>query len=112
MNIQIIGHNKCNNTKKAIRFFKERNISFHFKDITEKPVSRGELESIKRKISPDDLIDKEAKLYKSGGYEYLDFDPEEEILEKPLLMKTPVIRNGSDCTLGYKPDTWKEWINS
>ena len=62
INIQIIGHNKCNNTKKTVRFFKERRISFHFKDITEKPLSRGELENISRKIKPEELIDTESKL--------------------------------------------------
>lgn len=112
MNIQIIGHNKCNNTKKAFRFFKERNIKYHFKDITEKPLSKGELENITRKIKAEDLIDTECKLYKSKGYEYMDYNSSEELLENPMLLKTPIVRNGNNVTIGYETEIWKEWINN
>ena len=42
MNIQIFGTKKCNNTKKAERFFKERGIKFQFIDMKEKGMSKGE----------------------------------------------------------------------
>ena len=35
MNIQIFGTKKCNDTKKAERFFKERGIKFQFIDAIE-----------------------------------------------------------------------------
>ena len=31
-------------------------------------------------------------------------------LEEPLLLKTPITRNGSQATVGYEPDTWLAWI--
>ena len=34
MNIQIFGTKKCKDTQKAERFFKERKIQFHFRDLT------------------------------------------------------------------------------
>ena len=42
MNIQIFGTKKCNDTKKAQRFFKERGIKFQFIDMKEKGMSKGE----------------------------------------------------------------------
>ena len=33
MNIQIFGTNKCFDTKKAMRYFKERNIKYQFVDM-------------------------------------------------------------------------------
>ena len=42
MNIQIFGTKKCNDTKKAKRFFKERGIKFQFIDMKEKGMSKGE----------------------------------------------------------------------
>ena len=45
MNIQIFGTKKCNNTKKAERFFKERGIKFQFIDMKEKGMSKGEFKS-------------------------------------------------------------------
>ena len=41
MNIQIFGTKKCNDTKKAERFFKERGIKFQFIDMKEKGMSKG-----------------------------------------------------------------------
>ena len=46
MNIQIFGTKKCNDTKKAERFFKERSIKYQFIDIKEKGMSKGEFNSV------------------------------------------------------------------
>ncbi len=46
MNIQIFGTKKCNDTKKAERFFKERGIKYQFIDMKEKGMSKGELTSV------------------------------------------------------------------
>ena len=33
----------------------------------------------------------------------------EKILDNPQVIKTPVVRNGKQSTLGYQPDVWKGW---
>ena len=38
-----------------------------------------------------------------------DEDKLEKVLENPEIIKTPVVRNGKQATLGYKPDIWKSW---
>ena len=43
MNIQIFGTKKCNDTKKAERFFKERGIRYQFIDMKEKGMEGMEL---------------------------------------------------------------------
>ena len=68
MNIQIFGTKKCNDTKKAERFFKERGIKY---------------------IADEDKLEK--------------------VLENPSVIKTPVVRNGKQSTLGYQPEIWKGW---
>ena len=50
MNIQIFGTNKCFDTKKAMRYFKERNIKYQFIYMKEKGLSKGEYNSIKQSI--------------------------------------------------------------
>ncbi len=110
MNIQIIGTKKSNNTKKAIRFFKERNVKFHFMDLNERKISEGELSNILNKIDPEDLIDKESSSYKKRGFAYMEYDPAEEILEDNNLMRTPVVRNGKEVAVGNAVDIWKKWI--
>ena len=33
----------------------------------------------------------------------------EKVLENPQVIKTPIVRNGKQSTLGYQPDVWKGW---
>ncbi|WP_026491369.1 arsenate reductase family protein [Butyrivibrio sp. XPD2002] len=112
MNIQIFGTKKCNDTKKAERFFKERGIKFQFVDLKEKSMSKGELTSvasanggIMNMINPD-AKDKDA----IALIQYIaDEDKLEKLLENQQILKTPVVRNGKQSTLGYQPDVWKKW---
>jgi arsenate reductase-like glutaredoxin family protein len=110
MNIQIFGTKKCSDTKKAERFFKERRISFHFRDLADKGISKGELENICRVFQPEDLIDKESKQFRLRNLGFMKYNIEEELLADGLLFKTPIVRNGNKVTLGYSPDEWKKWI--
>ncbi|MEW6508321.1 MAG: ArsC/Spx/MgsR family protein [Bacteroidota bacterium] len=110
MNIQIIGIKSCNDTRKAERYFKERRIPFHFRDLNEKGLAKGELDNIVKKIPMEELIDSDGKEFKKRNMQYMRFDIEEELLNDALLIKMPVVRNGSDVTIGYQPETWKKWI--
>lgn len=110
--IQVFGTKKCNDTKKAERFFKERNIKFQFMDMKEKGMSKGELTSVTSAVGGiDKLINENCKdqdmlaliKHMSGD------DRLEKILENQQVITTPVVRNGKVATLGYQPDAWKEW---
>lgn len=112
MNIQIFGTKKCNDTKKAELFFKERGIKYQFVDMKEKGMSKGELMSVASVNGGiDNMIDQNAKdkdtllLIKYIA----DEDKVDKILENQQVIKTPVVRNGKQSTLGYQPDVWKKW---
>ena len=112
MNIQIFGTKKCNDTKKAERFFKERCIKFQFIDRKEKGMSKGEFTSVAQANGGlENMINWECKdkdmlaLIKYIANE----DKLEKVLENPQVIKTPVVRNGKQSTLGYQPDIWKDW---
>lgn len=111
MNIQIFGTKKCNDTKKTERFFKERDIPIHFRDLSEKGISPGELDNILCVVKIDDLIDLNSKQYIKRGLQYMIFNTKEELLADPLLFKTPIVRNGKMVTVGYQPEIWKGWID-
>ena len=109
MNIQIFGKNKCFDTKKAERYFKERRIKYQFVDLGKYGMSRRELESVKNAVGLDNLIDErdpDAPLvqYLAGNDAKL-----EKLFDCPWLIKTPVVRNGKQATVGYCPDVWKTW---
>lgn len=113
MNIQIYGTAKCFDTKKAQRYFKERNIKFQFVDLAKFGMSKGEYKSIKTslKCSLDDLVNEKSKKYDQSFIKYLASEEakEEKLLENQELFKTPIVRNGKKATLGYCPDEWKKW---
>ncbi|AHF06816.1 arsenate reductase family protein [Desulfitobacterium metallireducens] len=111
MNIQIFGTKKCFDTKKAERYFKERKIKYQFIDLNEKALSKGELDSIKRSISLNDLFNKAGKVYKALNLEFIRSSStrEELLLNNPGLYTTPIVRNGQKATIGYHPEIWKEW---
>ena len=107
--IQVFGTLKCKDRNKAIRFFKERGIKIQFIDLNEKAMSKGELESVSKKIPLEDLIDKEGKQFKKRNMEYMVYDLETELLNDPLLLKTPITRFGQQAACGLTPEIWKKW---
>lgn len=110
MNIQIFGKNKCFDTKKAQRYFKERGIKFQAIDMTAKGMSKGELNSVLAAVGGiDALLDEKADGAAVVKYLAYDADKIEKLLENPKLIKTPVVRNGRQATVGYQPDVWKNW---
>ena len=112
MNIQIFGTKKCNDTKKAQRFFKERGIKFQFIDMKEKGMSKGEFNSVAQVNGGlDNMINwdgKDKDLLALIKY-IADEDKLDKVLENPQVIKTPVVRNGRQSTIGYQPDVWKTW---
>ena len=112
MNIQIFGTKKCFDTKKADRYFKERGIKFQFIDLKEKGMSKGEFTSVKQAVGGlDNLLDENNKDKNTLALlKYLsDSDKEEKLLENQQLLKTPIVRNGRQATVGYQPEVWKNW---
>ena len=113
MNIQIYGTAKCFDTKKAQRYFKERNIKFQFVDLAKYGMSMGEYQSIKKALNMklEDLVNEKSKKYESSFIKYLASEEakEEKLLENQELFKTPIVRNGKKATLGYCPEEWKKW---
>ena len=109
MNIQIYGKSKCFDTKKAERYFKERRIKYQFIDVLRYGMSRGELNSVKNAVGLDALIDKNDEDYPLVQFLASNDAKLEKLFEDPYLIKTPVVRNGKQATVGYCPDVWKSW---
>lgn len=112
MNIQIFGTKKCNDTKKAQRYFKERGIKFQFIDMNEKEMSKGEFRSVCQVVGGiDAMINEECKDKDALALvKYIAKDEKEEkLLANQQVIKTPVVRNGKLASVGYKPEVWKGW---
>ena len=112
MNIQIFGTSKCFDSKKAMRYFKERGIKYQFIDIVRYGMSKGEYNSVKNAVGGmKNLIDEKSKAYEANYCAYLADESavEEKLMEDPAMFRTPIVRNGKKATVGYCPDVWKTW---
>lgn len=90
MKIQIFGTKKCNDTKKAERFFKERGIKFQFIDMKEKGMSKGKFNSVAQTNGGlENMINWEGKnkdLLALTKY-IAEEDKLEKVLENPQVIK-------------------------
>ena len=109
MNIQIFGKNKCFESKKAERYFKERRIRYQYIDIIKYGMSRGELKSVCGALGVDAIANPEDQDYPLFQYLASDEAKLEKLYEIPELIRTPVVRNGKSATVGYCPEIWSTW---
>ena len=109
MNIQIFGRNKCFDTKKAERYFKERRIKYQYVDLDRFGMSRRELESVKAAVGLEALINEKDPDYPMIAYLASNEAKLDKLFECPWLIKTPVVRNGKQATVGDRPEIWKTW---
>lgn len=112
MNIQIFGTNKCFETKKAMLYFKERKIKYHFIDMKEKGMSKGEYNSVKQAVGGlDCMLNHDCKNKDALALvKYIvDEHKDDKVLENQEVLNIPIVRNGKKATVGYQPDVWKEW---
>jgi len=115
VNIQIFGTKSCQDTRKAERFFKERRISVHFVDLKQKAASKGELRRFVQKFGTDALIDRESRRFLSLGLHAAHYGEDrwlEIMSEEPMILVTPLVRNGNRLTVGVDEEAWQSWVDS
>ena len=115
MEVQIFGTKSCNESKKALRFFKERRIRTHFVDLKERAASPGELRRFAERFGAEALLDREGRQFRARGLHVAHL-PEAKILpllaEDPLLLVTPLVRSGNHLTVGWDEGQWKAWVQT
>ena len=112
MNIQIFGKSKSFDTKKAERYFKERRIPYQSVDLIRYGLSGREFDSVVKAVGGiDNLIDWDSKSQEVTNMRYMDDAraKEDKVFDNPELMKTPIVRNGKQATVGYCPEIWATW---
>ncbi len=114
MEVQIFGTRKNPDTRKAMRFFSERGWKVHFVDLSERPLSPGELRRFTAKFGVEALVDREAKRFKDLG---LGVAPAgdarwiERLLSEPLVLRQPLVRAQDRVTVGLAEGEWKKILD-
>jgi arsenate reductase-like glutaredoxin family protein len=112
MEVQIFGIRKSPETRKALRFFTERRIKTHFVDLQERPASPGELRRFAQKFGVSALVDRGSHHFADLGLGAARLSDErwlEKLVEKPLLLRVPLVRLQQQLTVGDAEQTWREW---
>jgi arsenate reductase (glutaredoxin) len=113
MEVQVFGTKKSAATRKALRFFAERRVRTHFMDLTQRAASPGELRRFVQKFGVAALLDRDSRRFVELGLASASYSDDrwlEKLAEEPLLLRQPLVRNGSLLTIGDAEGTWKEWI--
>src|SRR5438552_2352731 len=114
MEVQIFGVRKSADTRKALRFFAERRVKTHFVDLIERGASLGELKRFAQKFGVGALIDDSSRRYDELGLKHARLSDEtwlEKLSVEPLLLRVPLVRNGSQLTVGLAEDIWHGWMS-
>ena len=115
MTVQIFGFKRCQETRKAQRFFAERRIAVHFVDLDERPAARGELRRFAERLGAAALIDREGARFRALGLRAAG-DSSQRLLDRaltePRLLRTPLVRNGGKVTVGHAPADWQAWVEA
>ena len=99
-------------TQKAERFFKERRVGYQRVDVLRFGIGKRELESVAAAVGVEALCDRESKAFRESVIAYT--QSRETILaglmEKPALLRLPIVRCGRLATVGFAPETWTRWL--
>ena len=114
MNIQIYALKKNFDTQKAERFFKERRVPYQLLDLKKHKLGSRELQLFARRLGAENLVDRKNPEVLSHLVAHTD-DVEyilETLMENPRFLRTPIVRNGEQATLGADETTWEAWIKN
>ena len=112
MEVQVFGIKNSADTRKALRFFAERRIKTHFVDLKERPAAPGELRRFIQKFGTEALLDRSSRRFQDLGLAAAHLSEDrwlEKLSAEPLLLRMPLVRNGSQLTIGDAGTTWREW---
>jgi arsenate reductase-like glutaredoxin family protein len=112
--VQIFGRRDSRDTQKALRFFKERRVPVSFVDVATRPPAPGELRRFRERLGAAALLDSDGALYRERGIAYLRMNDDEmvaRVLEEPRLLRLPLVRFGSDVSVGLAERLWAGWLS-
>lgn len=110
--IQVYFYKKNFQVQKTERFFKERRIPVQLVDLSRVRLGRRELEAVKARVGLDALVDREGAAWKECPARFAAGEEAvfNALLEDPRRLVLPIVRNGKEATVGYRPEEWERWL--
>jgi arsenate reductase len=114
MEVQVFGIKGDADTRKALRFFKERRVKVHFMDFKQRSPAPGELRRFFERFGEENLIDRSAKRFQALGLGAAYYGTDRWLgiaCEEPLILRMPLARSGSHLSVGLDEAAWTEWLS-
>jgi len=114
MDVQIFGIQKSADTRKALRFFKERRVGVHFVDLKVRAASKGELSRFAQKFGVEAILDRDSKRFRELGLGPAHYSEKrwlDLLVEEPLLLTMPLVRSKNLLSVGLAEEVWREWVS-
>ena len=112
MNIQIYAGKKNPDALKAERFFKERGIPYQLVDLRKHKPGRKELELFAKAAGAKALVDRNGPKALERPVAHMNTESLilDQLLQDPMALVCPIVRNGSQITVGADEAAWKSWV--
>ena len=111
--VQIFGLDRDQDTRAAIRFFKERRVAISFVDLRRRPIAPAELRRFVGRLGAETLLNRDSKPYRDAGLGYLRLDAAdivERLKADVRLLRLPLVRFGSAVSAGRSEVVWAAWL--
>ena len=115
MNIQIYAARKNPDVLKAERFFKERRIPYQLVDLKKHAPGARELALFARAAGgASALVDRAGMKALERPVAHMSSESLilSELINDPMAMVSPIVRNGSAVTVGVNETEWTRWVES
>ena len=111
MNIQIYVSSRNPDVLKAERFFKERRIPYQLMDLKKHRLGKKELEVFAAAVGAKALVDRSGR-ERERPVAHMSTDSLilAELMNDPMALVSPIVRNGSRVTVGADEAEWKRWV--
>lgn len=114
MTVTIYGIVNCDTMKKARAWLAEHHVDYTFHDYKKAGIDRRQLEKWVKKVGWETLLNRAGTTFRKlpdAEKENLDERKAIELmLANPSMIKRPVLENGSDMVVGFKPDIYKDRV--
>ena len=111
--IQVFGREDSQETRAALRFFKERRLVVQLVDLRRKPMAAGELRRFVERLGAEALADTAGKAWTDAGLGYLRMTPDElgaRLLADQRLLLLPLVRVANGFSAGRDETAWRELL--
>ncbi len=111
MTLTVYGIKNCDSMKKAFQWLDAQGIAYEFVDFKKTPPTRDQVATWLSLVG-DALVNTRGPSYRQLPEDLrANFSGDTRInaiVDKPTLIKRPLMVRGSTATVGYQPEAWKE----